>query len=561
MGNQEAKQRKAAATSDNASYPSLDDSSRDGGWDMTKKGGKKLQNKHGCKGAASSGGGGMCNIGIGKKKNKSESKSSVFSIRKKKTNLKGKGELCSSITSSKEDVLASQHDELDSTKTPDLSADELGHSDTEVAFLEKKKICTEEKKDGEGGKKQYIALTEGTSPIKDAGRKGGSSGSDTDMYSFHSATDHEDLLADIQLTIRLQHQQQQGCVNSISEAQEGGDVVLGRGQGGGQGGGQQNGPMELSSELELGSDALSFLETTTLSCSVRHTDQPSILHLPVHTSMQGRWEEDRCQELNGEGQKEREKEESLCVATETKDQHDWLQQPSHTAITMVTNGGAAVSPVAMTTTDYSFPASFDSVWKTQEEEGKECESGLDVDFSYPSAGSHSKRSRSPEPQKDMSSESMFEEGKGQLRPNGGGTSAESCEDCLSTRSQVNHFAVTNASSSLVVQQDRSSVCSTQLYSQENPMLTSHLLRSKNSSSSPVVKPHPPIFPTYIKTTTRQLSSPGQSPALSPSHSPLLQHRAQQHLHRYPQCCSMLNMIFNIFNLILCCINRGLPMDC
>lgn len=216
MGNQEAKQKKAAAASGNGSYPSLDEGWREGGGDTTKKGGKKLNSKHGGKGAGSSGGGGgMHGTGPGKKKNKSESKSSVFSIRKRKGNLKGKGDVCSSVTGSKEDVLASQHDELDITKTPDLSADELGQSDTEAAFPEKKKKPDQEKKDGDGGggeQKQEMprkTSTAATSP-EDGGQKRGSSGSDTDIYSFHSAADHEDLLADIQLAIRLQHQQQIG---------------------------------------------------------------------------------------------------------------------------------------------------------------------------------------------------------------------------------------------------------------------------------------------------------------------------------------------------------------
>ncbi|XP_023274598.1 formin-2-like [Seriola lalandi dorsalis] len=248
MGNQEAKQKKAAA-SGNGSYPSLDEGWREGG-DVTKKGGKKLHGKHGGKGAGSSaGGGGMYGTGPGRKKNKSDSKSSVFSIRKRKSNLKGKGDVCSSVTGSKEDVLASQHDELDSTKTPDLSADELGQSDTEAAFPEKKKKLEQGKKDSAGGggggggggrgggeqkqEMQRKASTAATSPTENGGQKGGSSGSDTDIYSFHSAADHEDLLADIQLTIRLQHQQQQGVVNSTVEAQGGGegDLSWGGGEG------------------------------------------------------------------------------------------------------------------------------------------------------------------------------------------------------------------------------------------------------------------------------------------------------------------------------------------
>ncbi|EDL13214.1 formin 2, partial [Mus musculus] len=44
-----------------------------------------------------------------------------------------------------------------------------------------------------------------------------SSGSDTDIYSFHSATEQEDLLSDIQQAIRLQQQQQQKLLLQDSE--------------------------------------------------------------------------------------------------------------------------------------------------------------------------------------------------------------------------------------------------------------------------------------------------------------------------------------------------------
>lgn len=550
MGNQEAKQKKAAAASGNGSYPSLDEGWREGGGDTTKKGGKKLHGKHGGKGAGSGGGGGgMHGTGPGKKKNKSESKSSVFSIRKRKGNLKGKGDACSSVTGSKEDVLVSQHEELDSTKTPEMSADELGQSDTEA---EKKKKPELGKKDGDGRERkqemQRKASTAATSPAEDGVQKGGSSGSDTDIYSFHSAADHEDLLADIQLAIRLQHQQH-GGVNSIVEAQEGGERDLS--WGGGEGRRKQsNGVvkltppevLDLTPELELGSDALSFLETGTLSGSVKHTEQPPTPHLPFHTEVHERREEKEKEgvehpELNGKGQRER--EASLCAATGTKDQHARVQQPPHTAFTMVTAGGAAVSPVTMTTSGNSFPdLTFDSAGKTPGEEeeagGEGEEERVDVDLSPPPADSHNK---SPEPTEGLSSGRVFEEGEGQL---GSGTSAESLEDCLSAGSESNH----SRSSPSTQQVRRSSVCFSQLPPQESPTLAKRLLRSTHSStsSSPVVKPYPPIFPSYIKTTTRQLSSPGHSPALSPSHSPLSPRRAHHHLHRYLWCCNMQNMI-------------------
>ena len=180
-------------------------------------------------------GGCMAQVQAGKK-NKSESKPSVFSIRKRKSNLKGKGDACSSVTGSKEDVLASQQDELDRTKTPDCQQMSSGQSDTEAALPEKRKKVEPGNKDGDGGGRepsqevQRKTSTAATSPAENGGQKGGSSGSDTDIYSFHSAADHEDLLADIQLTIRLQHQQQQGVVNSTV--------------GGGGGGGKGKGVME-----------------------------------------------------------------------------------------------------------------------------------------------------------------------------------------------------------------------------------------------------------------------------------------------------------------------------
>lgn len=580
MGNQEAKQKKAAAASGNGSYPSLDEGWREGGGDIAKKGGKKLHGKHGAKGAGiNGGGGGVHGTGPGKKKNKSESKSSVFSIRKRKGNLKGKGDACSSVTGSKEDVLASQHDELDSTKTPELSADELGHSDTEAAFPENKKKPERGKSDGAGGggeqrqEMQRKASTAATSPTEDGGQKGGSSGSDTDIYSFHSAADHEDLLADIQLAIRLQHQQQHAGVNSIMEVQGEGerDVSWGGGEGKGK---QSNGVvkltppevLDLTPELELGSDALSFLETEKLSGSVKHVDQPPTPHLPFHTEVEERRQEKEEEEvehlgLHEKGQSEREREASLCVATGTKDQHAWVQHPPHSAVTMATEEGAAVSPVTMTTTGNSFSGHmFDSAGNApgdekEEEEGntggespqvEERDPGLDVDLSPPSAVSHN---RSPEATEGLSSGTVFEEGEGQL---GSGTSAESLEDCLSAGSELNHSASASTSSR---QCRAGSVCFSPLPPQESPTLAKRLLRSSHSStsSSPVVKPYPPIFPSYIKTTTRQLSSPGHSPALSPSHSPLSPRRAHHHLHRYLWYCCM-QSILSPLNFDFICFN-------
>ncbi|XP_027727303.1 formin-2-like [Vombatus ursinus] len=177
--------------------------------ESTKKGsgGKKALGKHG------KGGGGGGSGEPGKKKSKSDSRASVFyNLRIRKNLSKGKGGV-----GSREDVLDSQAlqtGELDSahslvTKTPDLSlsADEVGLSDTEGTDPFEVTRPSAVRPAGFG----VQSATEGdleTAPGAQDGQRT-SSGSDTDIYSFHSATEQEDLLSDIQQAIRLQQQQQQ----------------------------------------------------------------------------------------------------------------------------------------------------------------------------------------------------------------------------------------------------------------------------------------------------------------------------------------------------------------
>ncbi|XP_030355506.1 formin-2 isoform X3 [Strigops habroptila] len=140
----------------------------------------------------------------GKKKGKSDSRASVFSnLRIRKNLSKAKD----GNSSSREDVLESQAlqaGELDSThsivtKTPDISisADEGGLSDTDVEHFEIRNETIPAAAETQDGQRT-------------------SSGSDTDIYSFHSATEQDDLLSDIQQAIRLQ-QQQQGAINIGTE--------------------------------------------------------------------------------------------------------------------------------------------------------------------------------------------------------------------------------------------------------------------------------------------------------------------------------------------------------
>ncbi|XP_062911664.1 formin-2-like [Mobula hypostoma] len=171
MGNQDGKLKKTVG--DGQECP---DDSRLKDADGTKKGsgGKKAHAKHG-KGNESH------------RKKKSESARSVFSIRKRKQQSRGKN-------GSKDDISESRAlhiEELDSvhsvTKTPDISisADEGGLTDTEAEPLD---------------------ITNDSLPAAPEPPTGQrlSSESDTDIYSFHSAAEQEDLLSDIQHAIQLQ---------------------------------------------------------------------------------------------------------------------------------------------------------------------------------------------------------------------------------------------------------------------------------------------------------------------------------------------------------------------
>uniref|UniRef100_A0A8C3CFN4 DEP domain-containing protein n=1 Tax=Cairina moschata TaxID=8855 RepID=A0A8C3CFN4_CAIMO len=189
MGNQDGKLRKN--TSD--VHEGGEDASGPKDTDGTKKvsGSRRGLGKH-AKGSESA-----------KKKSKSDSRASVFSnLRIRKNLSKAKD----GNSSSREDVLESQAlqtGELDSThsivtKTPDISisADEGGLSDTDAEHFEIRNETVPAAAETQDGQRT-------------------SSGSDTDIYSFHSAAEQEDLLSDIQQAIRLQ--QQQGAINVGTE--------------------------------------------------------------------------------------------------------------------------------------------------------------------------------------------------------------------------------------------------------------------------------------------------------------------------------------------------------
>ncbi|KAM6217445.1 formin-2 [Rhynchocyon petersi] len=207
MGNQDGKLKRSAGDAAHEGGGGAEDAAGPREVEVTKKGssgGRKAPGRHGK-------GGGGGNAESGKKKSKSDSRASVFSnLRIRKTVSKGKG-----AGGAREDVLDSQAlhtGELDSahslvTKTPDLSlsADETGLSDTECAdpFQVTRPQSPGPAEAGLGVRAAAEDL-ETAAGAQDGQRT--SSGSDTDIYSFHSATEQEDLLSDIQQAIRLQQQ-------------------------------------------------------------------------------------------------------------------------------------------------------------------------------------------------------------------------------------------------------------------------------------------------------------------------------------------------------------------
>ncbi|XP_023566150.1 formin-2 [Octodon degus] len=208
MGNQDGKlKRSAGDASHEGGGGCAEDAVGPRDTEAAKKGSgsKKALGKHGKGG----GGGGES----GKKKSKSDARASVFSnLRIRKNLSKGKG-----AGGSREDVLDSQAlqtGELDSahslrTKTPDLSlsADEAGLSDTEcVDSFEVTRPGGPRPPEAGAGVQQVAEDLEAAAGAQDGQRT--SSGSDTDIYSFHSAAEQEDLLSDIQQAIRLQQLQQ-----------------------------------------------------------------------------------------------------------------------------------------------------------------------------------------------------------------------------------------------------------------------------------------------------------------------------------------------------------------
>ncbi|NXD96034.1 FMN2 protein, partial [Chaetorhynchus papuensis] len=439
MGNQDGKLKKNAGDvqegGEDASGPKDTDGTKKG------SGGRRGLGKH-AKGSES-----------GKKKGKSDSKPSVFSnLRIRKNLSKAKD----GNSSSREDVLESQAlqpGELDSThsiitKTPDISisADEGGLSDTDVEHFEIRNETVPAAAETQDGQRT-------------------SSGSDTDIYSFHSAAEQEDLLSDIQQAIRLQQQQQQGAINIGTE-----DLVaktMGR---------------HMANSQATSLDFERFFSVTTTD-KERSPDTegavPAVSEIVESIPVSGATEREPKEAVNGtdspgNGLSETQErqlliEEQLVAGVDAvaSELQDGLNR------TAVENGSETHSSTQPFPTSVADAEARIAEVQAVEFQGSVTEGGI----------SDAGRDRAAETQEGKHTLSASQD---ELR---NGLSTEMKNGSLSSEGTA-----------------------------DSPMLGSRCF-----------KPYL-INPCYIKTTTRQLSSPNHSPSPSPSQSPLFTRR-QESFHK------------------------------
>ncbi|XP_053314713.1 formin-2 isoform X2 [Spea bombifrons] len=412
MGNQDGKLKKASGDVQEGSEAGPKDG------ENTKKGGKRTLGKRGEQ--------------PGKKKSKSDSRASVFSnLRIRKTLSRAKDGTCGS----KEDVLGSQAlhtGELDSaysvaTKTPDISisADEGGLSDTDGDHFDIPRDI------------QVAAAVTGEAQ---EGQRA-SSGSDTDIYSFHSATEQDDLLSDIQQAIKLQHSQPGAWENDA-------DQLLSKIMGG---------PLATSRTLFL--DAAEQLPADQGAAEAREK------HRDGETA--GLERDDRV----------------TCEPTPEAIRKEASQSPAG---------------------EIQVPAS-------------------EVDVPSASANREAESEEACPPTAGPEACPVFVEDTGVPSTNGDAVSTDDAGES----DPVHQASVSDETDGLFSASENHKLSADV---PESAAFATHS-RHRAFSNSNGVKPYPTIKPCYIKTTTRQLSSPNHSPFGSPSHSPQLNRKQGQFLKR------------------------------
>lgn len=387
MGNQEAKQKKAAAN-DGASGDVVCDGFTDFR-DQDKKS-KKSHSKTGKGGGEHS----------GKKKSKSDSKASVFSgIRKSLAKAKG----------SKDELLEDGRAELKPAADANLSANE---------------------RDGEGQPSDR-RFEEYENELRR------SSGSDADLYSFHSAAaENEDLLSDIQQAIKDHHVTTDGSLlTGRSETRT-----------------VQTTPAQQP--LDLGQEAAFHCVASEFAAEERRTRESESCVPSLSSSGPGSPSESAAPSSGPDTERS-----SVSLFPKTNSTYSFLTSTSYES---------AEEP-------QDEPKSLD---QRPEETANTHGSRVRLDQVGGAAGPMgSKKSVSS---LDLSSTKEGEEEPGR-------------RDFLSLKRRKSSLSISQL------------ITDTQALGQ----------RRTSSSSPSTVKIYPPIHPSYVKTTTRQLTSPAGSPLTSP----------------------------------------------
>ncbi|XP_078413393.1 formin-2 [Cetorhinus maximus] len=438
MGNQDGKLKKAGGDGQEC----VEDA-RPKDADGTKKvsGGKKTHAKH-SKGSDSS------------RKKKSESSRSVFSIRKRKPLSRGKN----GTSGSKDDVLenrALQTEELDSihsvTKTPDISisADEGGLSDIEA---------------------EHLDITNDSLPaaseLQDGQRV--SSGSDTDIYSFHSAAEHEDLLSDIQHAIKLQ----QGSISAAAD--------------------------KLQTRERKTESLLPQTEQFVALTGIDNKESvPDVAHISPVTDKVG-----NLASLEG--------------------QHEQVEMRAKTVETYctLTSENAEHRLAAVTERHVSI--------ETAAEHSPKVGLGPECDLSFTQNGfGFSPVQLTPEAvclcdEASLTCSEAEQNGFGEKVAD---YSVENVLACDHTGYDSEVFLDATGSA---IKDSAHCVNARKL---ESPASTLQSHRPFPVAASTLVRPYPPVNAIFVRTTTRQLSSPSNSPSVSPSQSPLFRRRRRTADHK------------------------------
>lgn len=430
MGNQEAKQKKGGASGGPTGDVSCDGEAEER--EVDKKS-KKSYNKTN-KGAGEHG---------GKKKSKSESKGSVFSgmkIRKSLSKVKGL---------SKDDMLEDGRSAhvgkagVESGAEKSLSADEMGMlSDVE-------------------GDLTHLTADSHESMGDETGRKT-SSGSDAELYSFHSATESEDLLSDIQQAMRDQGVASEIVTRHLSEVS-----------------GNNMSTLEGSKVPETGiSHQLFNLDEDCFSPPLVSESVPQELN-------------DKCKRLENE-------RSDISISRISSGPGSLSESgPSSSAPDTERSSG---SLFPKTNSTYSFQDT--TATTTSYESAEEPQDELESLFLTPHQGQGSQAVLGKNTSCDHLDSIMVGTG-----PTGTQKSASSMDLSVEREDEES-----GGRDFLSLERRKNSLSISHLIIDSPPVFQP---RRRSSNSPSTVKFYPPVHPSYIKTTTRQLTSPVGSPITSP----------------------------------------------